>query len=72
MKTNIFRVCLALTLLAVTAVSANKDRNRARQASQRAAKDGQIKKERQRLKQYSPHQGANSPEKKGKRDKKEE
>ncbi|MBS0616665.1 MAG: hypothetical protein JSR44_00640 [Spirochaetes bacterium] len=42
---------------------ANKNKNRATAASQRASKDGQIKKERQRLNQYSPHQGANKPKK---------
>lgn len=71
MKKRFLAFPMLFCLVATGAISANKNKNRAAAASQRAAKDGQIKKERQRLNQYSPHQGANSPAKKGKEKKAE-
>ncbi|MFO1470340.1 MAG: hypothetical protein U1F27_04805 [Turneriella sp.] len=65
-------LCISICLASITTAYANKNKNRAAAASQRAAKDGQIKKERQRLNQYSPHQGANKPDKKAKGSKTEE
>lgn len=71
MQKIFFSLSITLCMAAMTTVFANKNKNRAAAASQRAAKDGQIKKERQRMMQYSPHQGANKPGKNQKDSKKE-